>query len=644
MPSIEKKGYAVMAICISLVLFCVSAKKTAHAAVDAEPCPDNAYCSELVKKAEELKLWDERYWHVLMHYQKKRFGHVSVIDDPKFFLSPQGKKNPRAELVATIRSLFLSTEKEDEHTVCRFIARYAWLRKELNIDESKLPISVCEKYSRLLESIQPRSVNLIFPTSHINSPASMFGHTLLTIETANNNKLLSHAINYSAITDDTVGSIFTFKGVFGMYKGYFSILPYYMKIMEYGDFDYRDIWEYELDFTQEEVERLVMHLVELEDVYSHYFFFDENCSFNLLFLLEVARPSLRLTDDFNLWVVPVDTIRKVEAIGLVKKINYRPSETTRIKYMSSALDDKKQIEAKKLALGKLDSSAGVLEKYSREDRIRIIDLASEYIKFLFSRGKISQADYRKRFRAVLGLRSELSNETVEYNYPVPENPLRGHESTRASLWGGFYGSRKYMDLEFRPAYHEFLDSDRGYVESGQIVFGKVSCRYYPEENKFQFQRFDILDVVALAPMTRFFKSFSWKAQTGLVQKYFDDDEHLAYRLDLGAGGSVRPWPGSMIYLLGETSYNMSTHYRDFVDLGFGGTLGMYQKIVSFWKMHFYARDIYNLVEDFNNKLELGAAQQVHFTVNTAMEVTFAAYTHEFRNWEKELRVGLHIFF
>ena len=52
----------------------------------------------------------------------------------------------------------------------------------------------------------------------------------------------------------------------------------------------RDAWQVE------ETARMVEHVWELRQVRFDYYFFDENCSFRLLELLEVARPSLRLTD------------------------------------------------------------------------------------------------------------------------------------------------------------------------------------------------------------------------------------------------------------------------------------------------------------------------------------------------------------
>src|SRR5881296_1644428 len=68
------------------------------APVAAQPT-DKAYLSELIQRSIEQKLAYERYWHLLLHYRTTLFGgYDSEQDDPGFFLSPDGKTDPQAEL------------------------------------------------------------------------------------------------------------------------------------------------------------------------------------------------------------------------------------------------------------------------------------------------------------------------------------------------------------------------------------------------------------------------------------------------------------------------------------------------------------------------------------------------------------------
>ena len=98
----------------------------------------------------------------------------------------------------------------------------------------------------------------------------------------------------------------------------------------YGDVENRDIWEYRLALTGEEVLRMLMHVWELKAAYFDYYFLDENCSYHLLSLLEAARPSLHLLDQFGLWAVPADTVRSVaEVKDLISSVTFRPFAANR---------------------------------------------------------------------------------------------------------------------------------------------------------------------------------------------------------------------------------------------------------------------------------------------------------------------------
>ena len=138
---------------------------------------------------------------------------------------------------------------------------------------------------------------LVFPAAYLNSPSSMFGHTLLRIDqadvTSNNTALLSYALNFGAYIEGMDNSIlYAWKGLMGGYPGMFALVPYREKLAEYSRLENRDLWEYKLNLTPEETGRMVEHVWELKQVRFDYYFFDENCSFRLLELMEIARPGI----------------------------------------------------------------------------------------------------------------------------------------------------------------------------------------------------------------------------------------------------------------------------------------------------------------------------------------------------------------
>ncbi len=110
------------------------------------------------------------------------------------------------------------------------------------------------------------------------------------------------------------------------------MLPYYTKLQEYSDVDHRDIWEYPLNLTGPEIRKMMLHIREMDGIASDYYFFDENCSYDLLFLLEAARPSVKLTDQVHAWLIPLDSVRMVEQRGF----HYRC-------FLQALKDDKDQI-------------------------------------------------------------------------------------------------------------------------------------------------------------------------------------------------------------------------------------------------------------------------------------------------------------
>ncbi|HQO02946.1 MAG TPA: DUF4105 domain-containing protein [Spirochaetota bacterium] len=620
----ERYGICKNSVSFFIVLLCIFIPL--NIAWGDEDQSRTSYISSLIHEADSKKLYDDRYWHVLLHYKGNCFGTKSLIDDPRFFLAEKGKYDPKAELHATIRAFFEPEKPGEKHPVCRFIARYHWLKEHLAIDPGKLPVPVCEEYNKIIDEVRPETANVIFPTSHINSPASMFGHTFLTVDTANKNKLLSYAVNYSALTRETFGPLYAFKGVFGLYKGYFSIQPYYEKIREYNDYNQRDIWEYRLNLTKDEVKRMMWHILELDQIYSDYYFFDENCSYNLLFTLDVARSSLNLTDTFYSWipswVIPVDTVRSVRESGALEKVYYRPSQVTRIKHMISLLNRSEQNLALSIADDSRKPDVILSSDLSPEKKIIISDLVMEFTKYQYSQEDITKQDYTERFLGMMRVRSSLgSPDMSSYEIPEPGNPEEGHRSSRISLGAGIKDGSVYQQFQYRPAYHTLLDPEKGYVPGGQIVFGNFAFRFYDEERDFRMERFDVIDILSLAPRDRFLRSMSWKVNTGFRRELFPGErEYLAYGVNSGGGVAFENSVIGLVYLMVEPDILVSRSFDPNYSLGVGGTLGILKNLAEWWKIHLSVKELYYGAGEKRNLVKGELAQRFSFTINTGVVI------------------------
>lgn len=576
-------------VCFFFALTCTVALLFAcPARAEGEIAPE-----QLQAAAGQLQLADARPWQALLHYRPLGDRRQSLVDDPDFFLSPQGKTDPQAELAAAIEALFEPAEKGDDHLFCRFPARAEWLVESLAVDRAQLPRPACRKLDEALATVDPRSAVLVFPAAHNNGPASMFGHTLLRIGSSYKSELLSHAVNYAAHSTDTNGLLYAFKGLFGLYDGYFTVLPYYEKLNEYNDMEHRDVWEYRLGLTPEEVRKLVLHSWELQGIASDYYFFDENCSFMLLFLLEAARPELHLAESYwnrvSFWVIPVDTITSVRQAGLIEGVNYRPAQATRIRHRASLLPPEAQKKAYAIARQQVPAVDAETTPSAQplEERRQVLDLAAEYLRYRYSRREITDEEFKKQFLSILKVRSRLGPAAVEAGEVAqPTQPEEGHDAGRLTVSGGIRRDQPYLEVAWRAAYHDLLDPDDGFTSGAQINFFALTGRYLPESGDVRLQSFQLVDILSLAPRDLFFRPVSWKVSGGLDRKPFaDGSDRLFLELNTGGGLAWKLSSASLFYLLAEADLNLSDRFRHKAALGAGGSSGVLLQLTDDWKAH-----------------------------------------------------------
>lgn len=604
-----------------LFCLCILSLLTAKTGLASE-----SYLADLQQQAREKGLARTRVWEVLLHYKPAGSGTKSLVDDPRFFNAPDGRRNPEAELDATLASFFQTEVKSDEeHPQCKFIARYTWLKEQLGIDEQLLPAADCSKFKKALSEVNPRSVVLVFPNTLLNLPSSMFGHTLLRINTAYESDLLSHAVNYAAITGDNIGLFYVFKGIFGFYHGRYSNLPYYQKVQEYSDIEHRDIWEYHLNLTADEAYRVFLHIWEMKDFYANYYFFDQNCSFNLLFLIEAGRPSLRLTDEFygksRFWVIPVDTVRAAQKFGIVERVTFRPSAATKILSIASGMDGKLRDMTFAVVDGTQSPGSVVNTALPVEQKQEVLDLSAELTQYRFSSRKLDEEHYKKQFLDILASRSTLGLPASNpYAIATPTPPDQGHLSGRIRTGGGYRTGTWFGEAEWRAAYHEITDFDEGYVRGAQINFMDVSLRYYFDDETWHLHRLHVIDILSLSPWNGIFRPISWKVNAGAEDMMMrDGKDHPALKLNAGGGLSGKLGNG-MAYLLAEADSNVSDRLEKGYALGLGGTAGLMVNVTRDWKVNLWAQGLFYDLGDRHQKLTAALQQNLRITTNTTLSL------------------------
>ncbi len=575
-------------ICL-LCAFCCSAADAAH----------HDYQSGLMATAHQLNLAATPQWRALLHYRKNVLtnGVTGQADDAQFYLASDGKTNPQAELDATLRAFFAPPIDETntaQHPQCRFIARYHWLKQELNFNDEFLPEQRCQRFAAWRGELQPDMLTLVFPAAYINNPSSMFGHTLLRVDAvgqSEQSRLLAYAINYAANPQGEGGATFILKSLVGLYPGLFSISPYYVKVKEYSHLENRDIWEYQLNFTAEEIERLLRHAWELGQVRFDYYFFDENCAYHLLSLFEVARPGLDFTRRFHGWVIPADTVRALaEQAGMVRKIVYRSADTTRLRFQLGQLNETEQDWVAALAAGERIADDPGFTQQAAERRSLELEAAYKYLRHQYTAGEVDAGPSAHRSRELLLARSRLPEAIGPADPPTPSvTPDRSHGTLRLAFAIGTQNSRSVQEVKLRPAYHDLLDPQGGYTRGAQINFMDVDLRHVEGSNRVELNELTLIDIFSLFPRDRFFKPISWKISTGYTHAGPPGAEKALYRTHGGPGMAWTLGGQTQVYGFVDFTADIGAELDKHYAAGGGASLGIYANPAEAWQLHLVAQ-------------------------------------------------------
>lgn len=480
----------------------------------------------LLEQARQQRFWEEEAWRKLLHYKKRWFGgYRSQADGEAFFLSPKGKKDPKAELEATLAAFWdpVVPEGRQQHPLCQFPARRIWLAERLTWEEHRLPRVTCTEFGEFRDKLAAEGVSIIFPAYFMNSPSSAFGHTLLRIRRkgdrpgGNRQEFLDYAINYAATITSNNALAYAFMGLTGMFRGEFASMPFYYKIHQYNNHESRDLWTYDLNLTPQEIEMLVAHLWELGSTFFDYFYLSENCSYHVLTALEAAVPRYDLTVDHPLYVIPADTIKiLVEQEGLVGERHYRPAIEARMDSRFSLLDEAERPLFYQLAFKK--QSPQILALLEEERQAVVLDAAIEYYDFKFFEKIDRRTTEEARVKQELLLaRSQLAapDTAPEITPPQREAPHLGHGSSRVGLaFGSSTQTGIFTRISHRFALHDLLDPTPGYPDYAAIEFMSADLRVNLRRPQVWLEDLSAFYVESYSPWSRLHKRMSWKFRLG----------------------------------------------------------------------------------------------------------------------------------
>ncbi len=609
-------------LCFSVFLMGLLFSSTAQSQVATHNTSDINYIESVKAEAIRQNLAGQKMWRGLLHYKDDRFsssGYSSYVDDSNFFYAEDGNVNAEGELLRTIEEMFSLELTGNEHAQCRFVYRFKWLDSQLNLDNKKLPQQICTDYTQWRDQVNAHSVSLIFPATALNSPSSMFGHTLLRFDPKDideGSDWLSYALNFGAnIDNDDNSFFFAFRGLAGGYPGVYNMMRYFEKIKEYNRMENRDIWEYRLNYTPAEVDQILAHVWELKDINFDYYFFDENCAFRLLELLELVRPEVNLTGRFKLDAIPTNTVRAVVNEGLVESTHFRPSELAVLHARIESLPEPLQDMGKQLANDIAVLEGAEFQSLNNEEQGEVVQIAYSYLRYVQMQTQRTKAMAKRSHQLLLALNKRSSKEVL---VPQPDAPETGHKTIMTGLSLGERNDDVFQQVNYRITYHDLLDNEKGYLRGAQIILFNTELRHYQDDG-VKLNRFDIVDITSLSKRNLFLEPLSWKVQVGFERVYSRGGDTGVFQLNGGAGHSYELSDSTEFFglLTGRLEYN--EEFSSIIEPGIGAETGfLYYSPIGAMKLDvggykFWNND-YRMKAAFNQNFNLAVDHAIRLSV------------------------------
>jgi hypothetical protein len=459
-----------------------------------------ASCS-FITSAQTLEQFSQNpQWLKLLHY--KISNQSSFITSPEFFITQSAPLNPLNELKATIKAFYeLQNTEANTHAQCRFPARLLLIKKYINLSSfGELPKIDCPNYSAWQSESKANSISVIFASGYMSNPASMYGHILLKLNknSSKNSKLLDNSMNYGALVPEGEHPIvYVIKGIFGGYHAGFSDQQYYRHQHNYGDVELRDMWEYELNLSHEDVALITAHLWELLPIKFDYYFIDENCAFHVAKLLELVLDKPLISNE-SLWVLPNSVAKGLTTVkynekSFVRETHFIPSLETNFLHYFKNLSTKQQIIGQQLVKQHFDFELLEYQQLSEQDKKLIVESALVYLNLLERKEK--HLDLTIERKRVIAQRLALSSGRSKISTITP--PVAAPDSSMSpskfSLgYRHLNTGKSFVSSGFRMTYFDNLSSSTSHLPFSNLEMIDVELLTNNSETKLL--KLDLIDI------------------------------------------------------------------------------------------------------------------------------------------------------
>ena len=401
-------------------------------------------------------------WQQLLHT-----GQTPVSGESKpFYLATEGSENPLAELQAT-----LSAFKQNPQSQCRYPARRLFLKRYY--PARYFPAVQCVDYQAYLDAFVTDSLSLIYASGYLGNPASMFGHVFLKFNSDGVHDLLDNTFSFGARVPDSDNKLaYIIKGISGGYEGHFTNQKYHHHDLTYNESELRNLWEYRLGLERSEVEFILAHLWELENTSMTYYFFRQNCAYQLAKLLELVIDT-PLTEPGKYQVMPVDLIMRLNkaenSSPLYKNVRFHGSRQQALYKHYSQLNSEQQNTLMTILTAPVAQTTELLAALDDEDAKPVIDTLYDYVAFQEVRQDDVAAELQEKKRLAMSKRFAMPPGKVEWQNITPVAPHYAQFTSLLQTGLAVNNDVSAVMLRYRANYYDLLT-----YNPGRIPFSELS--------------------------------------------------------------------------------------------------------------------------------------------------------------------------
>lgn len=422
-------------------------------------------------------------WAALLHV---RDGDP-MVRDPAFLLT-LSQFSPRAELQATLALL----QSANGEGVCRFPARYLWLRSQGAMPERSL--AHCADLVEFNARAPMEQVALVFASETLSQPSSMMGHVFLKLSGHDGTGVArEHAISF--FTEPVTWNLprlFWRSLVAGM-PGFFTLGPYAEQVQGYVGREGRNLWEHPLRLDTAQRHLLQAHLMELRPVQFTYYFQRYNCATLVKQLLAVVKPEVSAQTD--LWTTPKDVVRAAQGAGLLEPAQALSAARWTLHLLDQALtaEDvaavRQAVATEDVPLAQADDARGFLRQQAA------LALNQRWVSTGLRTPEVGTA-YQRRLQAAAQSDLALTSSPVFSPSAAPPDAQIAVGLQRRD------GDESVV-VEFLPASHRLEDRNDMYFNESSLRLFEVALAQSLRGKGTRVERATVYAVESLLPQDRF---------------------------------------------------------------------------------------------------------------------------------------------